>query len=613
MIGIDRRTDNPLTRSPLRSLHEVVLQPRYTGYRTADEAARVSAAPSKYGRATRQTRPLSCPPILTRMGYLRMSQISRRLLLTGSGAAAVGLTTSEVALAAPVALTKYRPPMPPGLVTVTPDDARYQDLLLRRYNKRLSSQPEAVHVVGTTNAVVRAVNDAVAMGKRITVRSGGHCLDGLVDDPSVQIIIDFTEMRAVKFDPSMNAFMIEPGATLGEIYRTLNYGWGLTLPGGVCPVVGAGGHITGNGFGALSRLYGSIGDHLYAVEVVVVGRNGKAEAIVATRESTDTNRDLWWAHTGAGGGNFGVVTRFWMRSPNVRSTDPCEILPKAPKALLTGQVRIDWSTVSEEDFITLSCNWSTWVEQNSAPGSTGTLLHGAFSAPHEERGSLVIVGQIDPTTPGAEDVLDGYLAAMTVGVSASVTTAKSDRLPWLTTITNVPDSSVAQGVTGQPRWKSKVAHLKKGFTEDQLCTAHSYLTRADYGYAASSFSLTAYGGKINALSSEATATPHRASVMLASVSSVWDAPADDAKHMQWVREFYRDLFAGTGGVPAPNIQADGLHPNWPDLDLLDSTWNSSGLSVQQLLHTDNYSRLQQIKAARDPHNVFRHQVSVEMP
>jgi len=59
-----------------------------------------------------------------------------------------------------------------------------------------------------------------------------------------------------------------------------------------------GGHVPGGGFGPLSRLYGQLSDHLYAVETVVVDENGKAKAVTATREEDDPHRDLWWAHTG---------------------------------------------------------------------------------------------------------------------------------------------------------------------------------------------------------------------------------------------------------------------------------------------------------------------------
>src|SRR5829696_1850990 len=52
--------------------------------------------------------------------------------------------------------------------------------------------------------------------------------------------------------------------------------WGVTLPGGSCTGVGVGGLVTGGGFGPLTRLYGHLSDHLYAVETVVVDEIGKA-------------------------------------------------------------------------------------------------------------------------------------------------------------------------------------------------------------------------------------------------------------------------------------------------------------------------------------------------
>ncbi|WP_164214151.1 FAD-binding protein, partial [Stenotrophomonas maltophilia] len=52
------------------------------------------------------------------------------------------------------------------------------------------------------------------------------------------------------------------------VYRTLLNGFGKTLPAGSCYSVGAGGHITGGGYGLLSRLHGLTVDWLTGVDIV---------------------------------------------------------------------------------------------------------------------------------------------------------------------------------------------------------------------------------------------------------------------------------------------------------------------------------------------------------
>src|SRR5699024_9521727 len=47
-----------------------------------------------------------------------------------------------------------------------------------------------------------------------------------------------------------------------------------------------------------------------------------------------------------------------------------------------------------------------------------------------------------------------------------------------------------------------------------------------------------------------------------------------------------------------------------DLDLADPQWNTSGVSWHELYHRHNYPRLQKVKAAWDPLNLFHHDFSV---
>ncbi|MEA2713896.1 MAG: hypothetical protein QOK27_1857, partial [Gemmatimonadales bacterium] len=229
---------------------------------------------------------------------------------------------------------------------VGPDDPRYRDLVGRGFNKRFVSKPDYVRLVGSTEQVVEAVQDAVRDRLRVAVRSGGHCLEGFVSDPAVRVVIDTSLMTGVSYDPEMGAFAIEAGTTLGEAYRRLFLGWGVMIPAGESPDLGVGGHVLGGAFGFFCRQHGLAADHLYAVELVVVDQTGTARSVIATREPSDPNRELWWAHTGGGGGNFGVVTRYWFRSPGTSGTDPAARLPRAPDSIVVCRVSWNWDAMN---------------------------------------------------------------------------------------------------------------------------------------------------------------------------------------------------------------------------------------------------------------------------
>ena len=49
-------------------------------------------------------------------------------------------------------------------------------------------------------------------------------------------------------------------------------------------------------------------------------------------------------------------------------------------------------------------------------------------------------------------------------------------------------------------------------------------------------------------------------------------PNDEGRTIAWVRTFYRDMFADTGGVPVPGDICDGAMINGPYVDLADRNW-----------------------------------------
>src|SRR5881409_1017717 len=107
-------------------------------------------------------------------------------------------------------------------------------------------------------------------------------------------------MKRIDHEVEMGAVVVGAGATVGETFRTLFRTWGVVVPLGEYPEIGIGGHVVGGAFGFLCRQLGLASDYLYAVEVVTVDAGGQASSVVATREKSDPNHDLWWAHTGAG-------------------------------------------------------------------------------------------------------------------------------------------------------------------------------------------------------------------------------------------------------------------------------------------------------------------------
>ncbi|MFC4909105.1 FAD-binding protein [Actinomadura gamaensis] len=517
-----------------------------------------------------------------------VSHTSRRNVLRGgfcTAAAATGTPPGPLVEAVDIELDSLEP-LPASRVGW--GDARHLSLSARGRNHRFDGRPDHVWVAGRTGDVVRAVQDAVHTRRRIAARSGGHCYEGFVADPDVRTVIDMSGMAAVYWDEARRAHAVEAGATLGETYRRLYLGWGVTVPAGRCPSVGAGGHVVGGGSGPLSRTLGLSVDHLYAVEVVVVDAAGRARSVIATRDPEDPHRDLWWAHTGGGGGTFGVVTRYWFRD-----------LPSPPAAALTFDVRWPWRGLDRASFVRMLDAHGRWIERNSTPGMPSNRLYSELRLTRPGSGEIALVGQVASASRGyAERLLADHVTAISAGLPVRPT-VRTRFQPWLA-------SALEDSPAGFPRLKAKSAHLRTRLSTRQSETLYRHLTREDYDHPGGCLTLCTSGGMVNAIAPDATAVPHRDAVMKLTLVNGWDGPEDEPRHLAWTRETYRDLFAGSGGVPPAE---DGALINYPDIDLADPLWNK-GAPWQRLYFGANHARLRRVKARWDPRAVFHHPLSV---
>jgi FAD/FMN-containing dehydrogenase len=531
--------------------------------------------------------------------------IARRRLFTSAaalgGTAALGGALGGEAAAAPgqeASATGFGP------VTVTPADSQYGELV-HGMNRRYVGSPEAVHLVDDVSQVAGVVQAAVTAGKRLTVRSGGHCLEDFVFNPEVQAVLDLSQLNKVYYDAGRRAFAVETGAQLLDVYNLLYQVYGVTVPGGICYSVAAGGHVSGGGWGLLCRQLGLIIDYLYAVEVVVVGADGKVRTVVATSDQGDPNRDLWWAHAGGGGGNFGVVTRYWFRTPGATGTDPKKLLPKPPREVYLSALSWPWESMTEAKVSRLVQNYARWFTAHSAPGAPELALASFLVLTHKSSGQIAMVTQVDATAPNARKLLDDYLAAIGEGVdvqTGAVTHqfaefgpmaeyAAPRKLPWLeatrylgTTNTNLTDPTFRQ--------EYKSSYMRATFPDRQLAALYKHLTRDDVTLPGASITLSSYGGEVNRIAPAATGYPHRESFFKMMWMSLWNDAAEDAAYIAWNRECYAEVYADSGGVPVPNDVTDGCYVNYPDNDLNDPKYNTSSTPWHALYYKGNYPRLQ---------------------
>jgi FAD binding domain/Berberine and berberine like len=474
--------------------------------------------------------------------------------------------------------------------------------MVRGFNPRWVASPAYVQVCGSTAQVVKTVQEAYDQGKRITVRSGGHCYEDFVCENEGGVLIDLSPMNGVFGKPEPSFYCVEGGATLWNVYSELYREYGVTLPGGSCYSVGAGGHFTGGGYGLLSRLYGLTSDYLAAVEVVRVNQAGRAEAITVAR--TDPNpefREIAWAHTGGGGGNFGIVTKFWFSKP-----------PVAPQQVQLSSLAWNWDELTEAGFTSLIENFGGFFAINSEPKSRFaplfSLLQLTQDVPPADggRAQIVLTTQF---AGGDPKPLEEFEAALRGGELPSPTKQQSSighygiaspsgstrSLPWLFATQQL------DGATPNQRGKYKSAYMNKPFPPEQIATMWKYLKEEPNTEAAQALlQIDSYGCEVNAVPWEATAVAQRSSVMKLQYQTYWLDPSADAANLTWIRDFYEAMYGKEG--PMPDGTTDGCFVNYPDVDL--KNW-------QTLYYKGNYTRLRGAKSLCDPHDVFHHQQSIE--
>lgn len=495
---------------------------------------------------------------------------------------------------------------------------------------------QAVYVPNHIDQVAGCVDAALASyGKAVKIASGRHCYEDFVYNASTLAVIDLSALNQVGFDPVHDAWFVDAGAENWTVYRTLLNGYGKTLPAGSCYSVGAGGHITGGGYGFLSRLHGLTVDHLTGVDIVTWDGHQATLRHVSAESTDEGERDLFWALCGAGCGNFGVIARYYFASPP-DAPDHATIwnlawdwtnLDPARFARLLGEYGEQMASLPETEFTALAlrhvaAKQITYTLQCvSLPGTTYSE-----HCRHAERRIAETKARFDKIVPSSPVRRPLYGRPGSVGTAPAA--HDYQHLTYLEALQTLDG-------TGANRFgKYKSAYMRGAFPTQQVDAIYHWLNKQPDGDPAPDMSeslvqVDSYGGVVNTVAPATTAVPQRSSIMKLQYQTYWNNHSEPGRggeplfrqqgdaYLDWIDSFYRAVYAPYGGTPNPSRDTtglvDGCYYNYPDSGL--GTHERGDVDEALWLYfLDNYRNnprnLVRVKQRWDPESFFHHAQSI---
>ena len=425
------------------------------------------------------------------------------------------------------------------------------------WNAMIDTRPALIARCSTAEDVQTAIRFAAEHGLLISVRGAGHNIagSGLCEGG---LTIDLSQMRNVDVDPASMTAVVQPGATLGDVdAATLAHG--LALPVGINSTTGIAGLTLGGGFGWLSRKHGLTIDSLVSAEVVT------ADGELVGASETE-NPDLFWGLRG-GGGNFGVVTSFTF-----------ELHPMGPDLLCGLVVHPFADAASALPFyreFTATCpdELTVWMVLRDAPPLP--------FLPEEVHGTKVVVfAFVFAGDPDAGEKLVSPLRAWGSPHGEHVGV-----MPFAD-FQQAFDPLLTPGARNY--WKS---HNFSQLSDDLIGEILS--ATASLPSPHSEIFVAQVGGEAARRPIDSTAYPHRDTAYVMNVHTRWEDAGDDARCVDWAREFF-DATAthATGGV------------------YLNFVSEADDEARVRAAYGAHYDRLRELKGKYDPENVFRTNLNV---
>lgn len=194
----------------------------------------------------------------------------------------------------PVALDRLRR-FCTGKVLI-PGDPDY-DSERRLANPKFNYFPQVIVLCLNESDVAVCLSVARDFDIRPIPRSGGHSTAGFSSGDG--ILIDLSGLNTVTVDGASLRATCGVGADFRAVNAALE-AQDVHMAGGACPDVCIGGYLQGGGYGFTARLYGMHCDQAISLRVMLA--SGR---IIEVNEVTDP--DLFWAMRGGTGNTFGIL------------------------------------------------------------------------------------------------------------------------------------------------------------------------------------------------------------------------------------------------------------------------------------------------------------------
>ncbi|PIG86746.1 FAD binding oxidoreductase [Aspergillus arachidicola] len=414
---------------------------------------------------------------------------------------------------------------------------------IKRWSDTCEKEAGAVVKVTSTFEVSEVIKFARKNRISFAVEAGGHSTTGSSASHG-GIVISLSQMRKVLTDPASKTVCVQGGATWQDV-NSSTAPYGLVVVGATSSHAGVGGSTLGGGYGWLTGRYGLIIDSLLSVRMVLADGS-----IVEASETTSP--DLFWAVRGAGQA-FGVVTELVFRA-----------LYFTPDKL--------------PNIVDFANEFHRRMDENSG------LMFGFTAPPFMEETAVLVIPFYNGTREEAEDFFGPIL-------SASPVAGQTDMMSYtrLNAVANVePSPEGRKNINGT----NISLPFDSGFVND-VYNQFDRIMRScrRVGNSVLMFELLPYNHIIE-VPLDATACANRGRYYNVGSIFCWQDPDLDQK-----------ILAEQQGIIS-KIESFGSRDEGEKRVAKYANYAGHNISPAKLFG-ENLERLQQLKRAYDPNNVFR--------